>query len=361
MFKLFIIYIFFYCIIYIMYGVLIDDDYNRRIGEIVQSNGFRKSYEPQPFRYIGGGVVEENNYRPRGGVYVTKPHLDPYIVPYSIVGYPQYNAVELIHADKLGATTHVGGSQMRKQLAKEHSSILDIVYPELEGDGLKEMGRTLKKGLKSKTAKKIYKTAKDVATSSTAKKIYKTAIDVAKPAVKTALSEYMNPLLANVITDSLASEANNKIGDGVKRGRGRPRKVVQLEGDGLKEIGRKLKKDLTSSTAKKAYKIGIDVATPIVATSLSPYMNPILATALTTGLAHEAKKKIGNGAKRGRPRKIAGVGVYEGGAVSAGATKKAKSGDDKRKKRGALIKKIMSEKGMKLGEASKYIKENNLL
>jgi hypothetical protein len=328
-----------------MYGVLIDNDYNRRIGEIVQENQFRKAYQPQPFRYIGGGMcggVEENNYRPRGGVYVTKPHLDPYIVPYSIVGYPQYNAVELIHADKLGATTHVGGSQMRKQLAKEHSSILDIVYPELEGDGLKEMGRTLKKGLKSKTAKKIYKTA----------------IDVAKPAVKTALSEYMNPLLANVITDSLASEANNKIGDGVKRGRGRPRKVVQLEGDGLKEIGRKLKKDLTSSTAKKAYKIGIDVATPIVATSLSPYMNPILATALTTGLAHEAKKKIGNGAKRGRPRKIAGVGVYEGGAVSAGATS---GGSDKRKKRGALIKKIMSEKGMKLGEASKYIKENNLL
>jgi hypothetical protein len=349
-----------------MYGVLIDNDYNRRIGEIVQENQFRKAYQPQPFRYIGGGMcggVEENNYRPRGGVYVTKPHLDPYIVPYSIVGYPQYNAVELIHADKLGATTHVGGSQMRKQLAKEHSSILDIVYPELEGDGLKEMGRTLKKGLKSKTAKKIYKTAKDVATSSTAKKIYKTAIDVAKPAVKTALTEYMNPLLANVITDSLASEAKNKIGDGVKkRGRGRPRKVVQLEGDGLKEIGRKLKKDLTSSTAKKAYKVGIDVATPIVATSLSPYMNPVLATALTTGLAHEAKKKIG----RGRPRKIAGVGVYEGGAVSAGASsggakKKAKSGDDKRKKRGALIKKIMSEKGMKLGEASKYIKENNLL
>ncbi len=34
---------------------------------------------------------------------------------------------------------------------------------------------------------------------------------------------------------------------------------------------------------------------------------------------------------------------------------------DKKKQRGALIKKLMKEKGMKLGEASKYIKQHNLL
>ena len=170
----------------------------------------------------------------------------------------------------------------------------------------------------------------------------------------------MNPLLATALTTGVAHEAKRKIGNGVKRSRGRPRKVVQLEGEGLKEIGKTLKKGLTSSTAKKIYKTAIDVATPAVSSALSTYMNPTLANVVTKGLANEAKRKIGNGAKRGRPRKIAGVGVYEGGAVSAGVTKKTKSGDDKRKKRGALIKK-MSEKGMKLGEASKYIKENNLL
>ena len=333
-----------------MYGVLIDDDYNRRIGEIVQSNGFRKAYEPQAFRYIGGsmcGGAEDNLYRPRGGVYVNKPHLDPYIVPYSIVGYPQYNAVELIHADKLGATTHVGGQmrkQTKKQLAKGHSSVLDIISPELEGEGLKEFGRTLKKGL----------------TSSTAKKVYKTGIDVATPAVSVALSPYMNPLLATMLTTGVAHEAKRRIGNGVKRGRGRPRKVVELEGEGLKEIGRTLKKGLTSSTAKNIYKTAIDVATPAVSSALSTYMNPTLANVVTKGLANEAKRKIGNGAKRGRgrPRKIAGVGVYEGGATSGGATSggATSGGSDKRKKRGALIKKIMSEKGMKLGEASKYIK-----
>jgi hypothetical protein len=36
-------------------------------------------------------------------------------------------------------------------------------------------------------------------------------------------------------------------------------------------------------------------------------------------------------------------------------------GTGKKQARGALIKKLMKEKGMKLGEASKYIKQHNLL
>ena len=43
-----------------------------------------------------------------------------------------------------------------------------------------------------------------------------------------------------------------------------------------------------------------------------------------------------------------------------GKQKKPVSANDKRKRRGMLLKKIMKEKGMKFIQASKYIKENNI-
>ena len=43
-----------------------------------------------------------------------------------------------------------------------------------------------------------------------------------------------------------------------------------------------------------------------------------------------------------------------------GKQKKPVSANDKRKRRGMMVKKIMKEKGMKFIEASKYIKQNNI-
>jgi hypothetical protein len=51
-------------------------------------------------------------------------------------------------------------------------------------------------------------------------------------------------------------------------------------------------------------------------------------------------------------------GARSGGARSGGA-KRALS--DRQKARNAMVKKLMTEKGMKLGEASRYIKENDLI
>lgn len=59
----------------------------------------------------------------------------------------------------------------------------------------------------------------------------------------------------------------------------------------------------------------------------------------------------------------ASVGLNLAGlGMSGGKKRRARaSTGDKRKQRGAMISKLMKEKGMSLGEASKYIKANNLI
>lgn len=50
-----------------------------------------------------------------------------------------------------------------------------------------------------------------------------------------------------------------------------------------------------------------------------------------------------------------------GGAMAGGAMKAKRALSDRQKARNAMVKKLMSEKGMKLGEASRYIKEHGLI
>ena len=84
-------------------------------------------------------------------------------------------------------------------------------------------------------------------------------------------------------------------------------------------------------------------------------------------------------AKYGIPAAAGVLGAMEGGPVGALAAAKAAKegvnvvglgsggrkvtglGASKQKKRGALVSKLMKEKGLSLGAASKHIKENNLL
>jgi hypothetical protein len=58
-----------------------------------------------------------------------------------------------------------------------------------------------------------------------------------------------------------------------------------------------------------------------------------------------------------------GAGRHGGAAIGAaaiGAGRKAVGPEDGRRKRAALVKKVMTEKGLSLGAASKYIKEHGL-
>ena len=75
---------------------------------------------------------------------------------------------------------------------------------------------------------------------------------------------------------------------------------------------------------------------PIVK-KVAPMVAPVYGTALATGLS-----AVGLGKRKTKPRK-----------------KRAPS--EKMKKRGALVSKLMREEGMTLPEASRYIKQNNLI
>jgi hypothetical protein len=67
-----------------------------------------------------------------------------------------------------------------------------------------------------------------------------------------------------------------------------------------------------------------------------------------------------------KEKKSGGVGEYQGGKAPSVPKAKAKSkakpvsGDSRQKRRGALIKKLMKDKNMKMTEASSYIKNNKL-
>lgn len=75
------------------------------------------------------------------------------------------------------------------------------------------------------------------------------------------------------------------------------------------------------------------------------------------------KDKVGMGKSGGRPM---GAGPMGGRAIGAGPLEieikheqmEGGAKSDKRKARGAMVSKLMKEKGMSLGEASKYIKEH---
>jgi hypothetical protein len=288
-------------------------------------------------RMIGGTQVltnpEDNEYRPRGAVYATNVP-NAYIVPYSIVSYPQFNALELADVDMLKSGNHLSGGKIR--------------IPKNVKKGIKKVGKVLKP-----VGKQILKVGSEVA-SELGQELLNTGKDIAKQKLKDYLQGEM-------------------YGSGECE-------ECELEGGvkpNLKKVGKVLKKTFVSKPAKKVYKGLLDVVEPGIALGISSYTGvPLPVSQIgVDALTNVAKKRIGDGVvkKRGRPRKVAGVGIYEGGATSGGAIEEksggasgAKSGGasgkvDKRKVRGMLIKKLMKEKKMTLPEASKHIKQNKLI
>lgn len=345
-----------------MYGVLYNNDYNDRIGQIVKAGEFSNALSTtdlQPSRLVGGSLGmryiggasemrednEPNAYRPRGAVYVGHSPSPRYIVPYSIVNYPQFNAVELADVDRLKSGLH--------------PSMSAGCYCQAEAEAEDDDDMS---GGKIKISKKVKRDFKRVGRvlKPVGKELLKVGKEIATELGKQALQKGKEMALDYI-------ESNTMQGQGIKKD--------------MKKVGRQIKKALTSKDAKKFYKSAargaLDIVQPIASLAVSKYVPEPIADVLTETGTEVIKRKIG----RGRPRKVAGVGIYEGagvksggassGGASSGAGAKsggaksgagAKSGGaDKRKARGNLIKKLMKEKGMKLGEASKYIKDNNLI
>lgn len=119
----------------------------------------------------------------------------------------------------------------------------------------------------------------------------------------------------------------------VRKGRGRPRKMCGGSGGG-------------TSSAPPA---GLEVEHGIADSQLAPNVRPAVAYG-NPPQAVEAFKN--NTVGMGRPRKMAGAALA--GAAMAGAGKKTRAPSA----RGGMISKLMKEKGMTLGQASKHLKEH---
>jgi hypothetical protein len=77
--------------------------------------------------------------------------------------------------------------------------------------------------------------------------------------------------------------------------------------------------------------------------------------------AQAASKALG-AVGLGKGKKLLGRTQMKEEDLEGGRKHRAKAGaGDKRKRRGQLISKLMKEKGMSLGEASKHIKQHNLI
>lgn len=413
-----------------MYGVLYDNPYNERVGQVVKAGEFANAWSPsdlQParlvggssaMRYIGGADVrmdaEPNAYRPRGAVYVGHSPAPTYIVPYSIVNYPQYNAVELADVDMLRSGMHPpmsagsmcacgggaisGGAlplakQMKKAI-KRVGRVAKQAYEEIAPDvalgverlqgvmkgkgakkDLKKLGKKFKKGFEAmaKATEYVNPMAMAIKNKGTRKGMMKlgeitndyilpAVVEAGKPIMDAVAMSASTALTGNPIAGKLATEALWK---GMVEDTGYdPRKRQKSEALG-KMSG------LVGQMGALALKKKLEPAKVVPAKSgsgrprgrprksggiVAPEDMPVSKYRTLPVDASLPMKK-----PRGRPRKVAGVGVYEGGAKSGAGSGAKSGGAGKRQARGELIKKLMREKGMKLGEASKYIKEQGLL
>lgn len=116
----------------------------------------------------------------------------------------------------------------------------------------------------------------------------------------------------------------------------------------------------------KGFKQGIGLIAKPAKEVLSVIPNPVAQTASAgLSLAGFGKAKDGMTVKERKAMEKLHKAMSEdkkGGALTGGKKKRAKAtGGDKRKQRGAMISKLMKSKGMTLGQASKFIKENDLI
>jgi len=121
------------------------------------------------------------------------------------------------------------------------------------------------------------------------------------------------------------------LGLGVKK-RGRP-KGSKNGGNVIGDVGRAIGK-VGKKVGSVALPIAKDIAVDVAKSAIQSYL---------TG-----STKTGKGAGVGVMKKMKGAGVSSGGAM------------DGRKRRAEAVKKVMKEKGMKMIEASKYVKQHGL-
>jgi hypothetical protein len=120
--------------------------------------------------------------------------------------------------------------------------------------------------------------------------------------------------------------------------RGRPKGSKNKMKGGLSLSGR-------ASGAKNLLSEAVSVAKPVIKDTLISVGKEALSSYLSGKSGSKAPVKRGKGVMSGG---LAGVGVMKGGAM------------DGRKRRAEVVKKVMKEHGMKMTDASKYVKQHGL-
>jgi hypothetical protein len=210
--------------------------------------------------------------------------------------------------------------------------------------------------------KKIGKTAKKIG-SSAAKEVWKEAKPILIKEGKTALKEGLKSAL-----QSSQSQQPTEVGG--KRPRGRPRKIplpeMSVQDGGKRMLSKRLGVIDQEALINEGFQRGVEYAQQqggafsggkfrvgkamkkahVGKVARKVAHNPIVQDTAATGVGLAATEATGN--------PMAGV-------LAAAATKGAMKGAGKRASaRGALVSKIMKEKGLSLGQASKYVKDHNL-
>jgi len=302
----------------------------------------------------GGGVYSAGAmYRPAGMVSPFVHQPDPFSMVRSgtMATYPAYNAIEMRALNggaccgACGSGVHSGGKfNFGKALGSVAKGVGKVALPiatkvgtkvaedalmsAMMGAGKKPRGRPRKmvSGANSPMGASGGKFNLGKAMKSTGKALGK-AFQVAKPALKAVgkvalpIAEKMATKMAEkAINDYMKGDASGAgvmsagVGE-MKRPRGRPRK---MDGgkfdifDPIIKIGKKAGSPFEKSVGVNPFTMGFDLGKDVIAPALM------------------------------------GKGVGSGGAV------------DGRKKRAEIVKKIMKEQGLKMTDASKYVKAHGL-
>jgi hypothetical protein len=206
-------------------------------------------------------------------------------------------------------------------------------------------------GRKPKIGKTIAKAGKSVG-----KAIYKEAKPILVAEGKKALKEGIKNMMAN---DDLE-------GAGMKRGRGRPRKNVMVDSEiyphqdgGKRQLGKKLGAMMPDDLIQEGFKRGLEFARQNSKSGGKFHIGKALKKVAKNEYAQDFASGavgLGVGAATGNP--LLAVGAATGTKAGLDAASGGKRGGGST--RGAIVGKIMKEKGLSLPLASKYVKEHNL-
>ena len=188
------------------------------------------------------------------------------------------------------------------------------------------------------------------------KKIGKSVGKAVYNEVKPIVVQQGRQMLKEGINSLLNSQEPAVEGSGRKRGR--PKKMVEQEGGkihlgkALKAIGKSpITKQIQNELIQQGVQQGIAYAT-------GAGMYPAQMECGTTGGKFKIGKAIGKIAKNPIVKQIGQEALHQG--IQLGVEGLMAGAGKSRSGRGAIVKKIMAEKGLSLPMASKYVKEHNL-